>query len=150
MVPTLVIELDALPLTHNGKIDRKALPAPAGAALGRETSYAHPRNDLERQLVEIWRTFLPVTRVSIDDAFFDIGGHSLLLVRVHARIREQIAPVPLIALFEHPTIRRLAKHLGGSHEQAQPPPLRRQRMRKVDLGAATKRGVTEGEQRQAP
>ena len=115
MVPSHVMVLDAFPLTPNAKIDRKALPAPesAGTASAAQTFVAAD-NDLERTIAGIWQEILNVPRVGVQDNFFDIGGHSLLTVRVHARLRGAVdRPVSLTDLFRFPTIRSLAKHMGG-------------------------------------
>ncbi|HLX07553.1 MAG TPA: amino acid adenylation domain-containing protein, partial [Thermoanaerobaculia bacterium] len=114
MVPAAFVVLDALPLTANGKVDRQALPAPpanplaAGAGAG-----VAPRSQLERTIAGIWRELLQVEQIGIHDNFFDLGGHSLLLARVRARLQEALErPVPILDLFRHPTVEALARHLG--------------------------------------
>jgi natural product biosynthesis luciferase-like monooxygenase protein/amino acid adenylation domain-containing protein len=115
MVPSHVMVLDAFPLTPNAKIDRKALPAPeSGASVAAAQAFVAADNDLERTIAGIWQEILNVPRVGVQDNFFDIGGHSLLTVRVHARLRTAVdRQVSLTDLFRFPTIRALAKHIGG-------------------------------------
>jgi aspartate racemase len=109
MVPSAFVVLEALPLTHSGKVDRKALPAPDPLAGRAEDAYAPPRTPVEEQLTEVWEEILSVGRVGIHDNFFELGGHSLLATRVVSRVREVFGvELPLRALFEHPTIAGLA------------------------------------------
>jgi hypothetical protein len=113
MVPSHVVTLDQLPRTPNLKIDRKALPAPDHAALPTQ-EYVQPASELEGVISEIWQEVLRVPKVGVHDNFFDIGGHSLLTVRVHAKLRGAIEqPVSITDLFRFPTVRSLAEHLGG-------------------------------------
>jgi amino acid adenylation domain-containing protein len=113
LVPATVVALDRLPLTATGKLDRRALPAPDYAA-GRR-AYVPPRTALERQVAAVWAQVLGVERVGLEDHFFDLGGHSLLLVEVQGRLRAAgHADLPLLALFQHPTVAAQARHLSGS------------------------------------
>ncbi|MCV4281991.1 non-ribosomal peptide synthetase [Pseudomonas capsici] len=88
MVPTHFVMLDAMPLTGNGKLDRKALPKPDASQL--QTSYVAPQSELEQQLATIWADVLKVERVGLHDNFFELGGHSLLATQVISRIRQQL------------------------------------------------------------
>jgi hypothetical protein len=90
MVPALVVELDALPLTQNGKVDRKALPNPFAHASARDDDFVEPRTPTEQFVAEVWREVLGVQRVGVRDNFFELGGHSLLSVRVLHRIESRI------------------------------------------------------------
>ena len=117
MVPAAFVQLDALPLNPSGKVDRRALPAPEEPARGArgERPAALPRGRAERLVAEVWRDVLGLEQVGADDNFFDLGGHSLLMIRVHARLRAAFGrdDLPLIDLFRHPTVRALAGHLSG-------------------------------------
>jgi amino acid adenylation domain-containing protein len=112
MVPSVLVELDELPMTPNGKVDRSRLPAPAGVRPALESSFAPPSNDLERQLADVWCDVLKVEKVGVLDNFFDLGGSSLLLVQVQRRTRELLQrDVPLVDFFRWPTVAALAEHL---------------------------------------
>jgi hypothetical protein len=116
MVPTVVVTLPAFPLTPNGKVDRKALPAPpAGAGAAASTANLVPPADERESLVAtIWTDELG-RAVSRDDNFFEIGGHSLLAVKVFRRLTEATdAPLALTDIFRYPTIRTFAAHLAAS------------------------------------
>jgi acyl carrier protein len=117
MVPSAFVPLEALPLTPNGKLDRKALPAPELASA--EDAYVAPSRPLEAQLAEIWAEVLGCARVGVKENFFDLGGHSLLLMQVQARIRETMdRKIPIVDLFRLPTVAALAEHMGGEAEGA--------------------------------
>ncbi len=117
MIPSSFLVLDALPLTPTGKIDRDAVLAADGAALESEVPQVAPRSDLEQIIADIWRDALDMNEeVGVDDNFFDLGGHSLLLVLVRGELQEKLGKdIPVAELFEYPTISALAQHL----EQAQ-------------------------------
>ncbi len=119
MVPSTLVRLECLPRTPNGKIDRRGLPAPDMAQRDLTLPYTEPRSELERRLAQIWREVLKVEKVGLHDNFFDLGGHSLLLVQVHARLREELRlEVSAIDLFKYPTIGSLAKHAQDSGTSA--------------------------------
>ncbi|MBD0378730.1 non-ribosomal peptide synthetase [Paenibacillus sedimenti] len=118
MVPAYIVQMEKLPLTANGKIDRRELPEPEGG-LGSEAEYAAPRNETEEQLVAIWQDVLGVLQVGIRDDFFLLGGHSLKAMTLLARIKQQLqANVPLRVLFESPTIEALALHIEQADKEA--------------------------------
>ena len=113
MVPAAYVRLEALPLTSNGKLDRKALPAPDGAAYARRGPEP-PRTMTEQVLAEIWAEVLGVQRVGRRDHFFDLGGHSLLAVRMVGRVREALNPAATVdEVFAHPTLYEFAARLQG-------------------------------------
>jgi amino acid adenylation domain-containing protein len=110
MVPSVFVPLDALPLTPNGKIDRRALPEPPRTqAISASQASRRPRTATELALADIWKDVLGREEVSVADNFFESGGHSLLAVRLVARIEKSLdVRLPLAALFEAPTLERLA------------------------------------------
>lgn len=112
MVPSAFMMLDALPLTLNGKVDGKALPALDQTRPELKESFVAPRNAAERTIAEIWAQVLEVDRVGVYDNFFDLGGHSLLATQVMSRLREAFhIEIPLRALFENPTVAELAMQI---------------------------------------
>jgi amino acid adenylation domain-containing protein len=114
MVPSRVVFLREFPLLPNGKVDRRALPAPASAA----QTAAAPRDETEARLARIWEELLGHGPVGIHDNFFDLGGHSLLASRMAARIAQELGkPVGIRTLFEAQTVAQLAAALrSGAHE----------------------------------
>ena len=110
MIPSLWTALAELPRTASGKLDRRALARlPVAADGGDERPFRAPRTPVEESLAEIFAAVLGVSRVGIDDPFFDLGGHSLLATRVVSRIRELLGvELPLRALFEGPTVAEMA------------------------------------------
>ncbi|HEX6292587.1 MAG TPA: amino acid adenylation domain-containing protein [Herpetosiphonaceae bacterium] len=119
MLPAAFVLLDALPLTPNGKIERRALPEPESLRPTLDTGYVAPRTELEQTAAAIWSDLLQIDRVGMNDNFFDLGGHSLLLVQLHSRLRDALSrEISVIDLFKYPTISALSEHL--SHEGAAP------------------------------
>ena len=119
MVPSAYVMLATLPLTSSGKVNRHALPAPDDSRPELETGYVAPRNGVEQQLASIWCELLPVDRVGIDDDFFQLGGHSLMAVRLFARMEKTFGQkLPLAVLFQQGTIRHLATLLAESGGEA--------------------------------
>ncbi len=117
MVPGAFVRLDAWPLTANGKVDRRALPAPDREALP-ERAFEVPQGELETTLAAIWCELLQVERVGRHDHFFELGGHSMLAVTLIARLRTLGLAANVRALFAQPTLAALATNLGQSAEQA--------------------------------
>ncbi len=118
LVPSAFVTLAALPATANGKLDLAALPAPPAAVGAGSAAPAAPRTGLERTLAEVWGAVLQIEQPGIDDDFFALGGHSLLLVRAQVRLAAALGrAVPIVELFAHPTIRSLARHLAGDGEE---------------------------------
>ncbi len=111
MVPSAVVILPELPLTANGKVDRRALPAPDFPKSAAEL--IPPRTLLEQEIAEVWREVLGVERVGLRDSFWDLGGHSLLATKVLARLHDALGlDLPLQALFEAPTLGGFAEAVG--------------------------------------
>ncbi|HEX7807497.1 MAG TPA: alpha/beta fold hydrolase, partial [Thermoanaerobaculia bacterium] len=110
MVPSHFATLDAFPLTPNGKIDRKALPAPARTSRDDDESYVAPRNEAEEKLAAIWSDVLHVPRVGVCDNFFELGGDSFLAVRLFLQIEQTFGrELPLVTLLSAPTLEALAR-----------------------------------------
>ncbi len=126
MVPAVVVKVASIPLTPTGKVDRAGLQAPVDADWRVEETFAEPQAGVEQVIAAIWREVLAVERVGRHDNFFDLGGHSLLLVRVHSRLQEVLAnDLSIVDLFRYSSVEALASHMNGS---AKP-----QRAREEDL-----------------
>jgi natural product biosynthesis luciferase-like monooxygenase protein len=111
MIPSAFVALDSMPLMPSGKIDRRRLPAPAEARAEGAPDYVAPQTDLERTIAGIWREVLGVERVGAGDNFFDLGGHSLGMAQVHAKLREVLeTDVAVVELFKYPTVSALAQY----------------------------------------
>jgi amino acid adenylation domain-containing protein len=153
VVPQAIFAIERLPLTPNGKVDREALarrePVSGSVSGGMvRNEEAPPRNELEQTVAAVWCEVLGLPAVSRTDSFFDLGGHSLLLARVQARLAEALQrEIPLLKLFEHPTVESLASWLDGTNAQVRPDAdnqrraqqqrqgLERQRRRSAERGA---------------
>jgi amino acid adenylation domain-containing protein len=108
MVPAFFVFLDALPLSPNGKLDRKALPKPDLRA-GTSAIFEPPRTQVEREVANVWQGLLKVDQVGIHDNFFDLGGHSLLVVQMQSRLHQRFGrELALIELFQKPTVAAIA------------------------------------------
>ena len=111
MVPRAIVALEALPLNANGKVDRAALPEPV-AAPARGAAAAAPQGSTAHRLAALWSELLGVASVGLRDNFFDLGGHSLLLVRAHRRLEDEWGcRLALVELFQHPTVESLARRI---------------------------------------
>ncbi|WP_428830276.1 amino acid adenylation domain-containing protein [Bacillus subtilis] len=125
MIPAFFVQVDAIPLTANGKTDRNALPKPNAAQSGGK-ALAAPETALEESLCRIWQKTLGIEAIGIDDNFFDLGGHSLKGMMLIANIQAELEKsVPLKALFEQPTVRQLAAYMeasavSGGHQVLKP------------------------------
>ena len=117
MVPSAVVRLAALPLTPNGKVDRRALPAPDFSREDPDADFAAPSTPLETRLADIWRDVLHLERIGVRQGFFDLGGDSLLGLRMVNRLRDLLGgqPISLALVFEAPTIEALAGRLVANY-----------------------------------
>jgi aryl carrier-like protein len=108
LIPAAFVFVDALPRTSGGKVDRRALPhAVPGSA--HASTRVRPRTELERTLAGVWQEVLRIEQVGVSDNFFDLGGHSLLMMRVQVRMRELLdVAITVMDLFRHPTVGALA------------------------------------------
>jgi hypothetical protein len=115
MIPSRFVALDRLPLTPNGKLDRNALPADEGQVNAR-ADYVPPRTAMEHTIAGIWQELLRVDRVGRHDGFFELGGHSLLVVQAQARLQSALGvELPVVRLFQYPTVSALANFLGDGN-----------------------------------
>ena len=111
MVPAIFISLDTMPLTPNGKVNRRALPPP-DSATAPSGLYVPPHTRIEKEVAAIWQDLLAQPRVGLDDNFFDLGGHSLLVVQLQSRLRRLFQrELSIVDLFQHPTVRATASLL---------------------------------------
>ncbi|WP_460202333.1 amino acid adenylation domain-containing protein [Scytonema sp. NUACC21] len=118
MVPSVFVQLKALPLTTNGKVDRRALPVPDGDRPELEEVYIAPRSEMERAIANIWQEVLHLEKVGVNDNFFDLGGHSLLIVQVHSKLQQNLHQnLTIVEIFQNPTIKSLAQYLNQKPEE---------------------------------
>ena len=142
MVPSAFVVLDSLPLTENGKVDRRALPAPDQSRPDLEGNFVAPRTPAEEILASIWADVLRLEQAGIRDNFFELGGHSLSATRVVSRVRQAFGvELPLRSLFETPTIEALAHTIENLKrtEYAAPPIVRVARKQTIPLSFAQQR-----------
>ncbi|MBW4556585.1 MAG: amino acid adenylation domain-containing protein [Trichormus sp. ATA11-4-KO1] len=112
MLPSVFVQLKALPLTTNGKIDRRALPVPDSDRPELAEVYVAPRSEIERAIARIWQEVLHLDKVGIHDNFFDLGGHSLLMLQVNHQLRAILQQdITVVTMFQNPTIYSLAQYL---------------------------------------
>jgi amino acid adenylation domain-containing protein len=125
MVPAAFVLMPNLPLTQNGKVDRKALPAPDTSRPALETEYTEPEGELENEIAGIWKRLLRISAVGANDGFFELGGSSLLAVESLVELRQKLGrTVPVVTLFQYPTVRGLARALAGQGAAAAVPDMR--------------------------
>jgi amino acid adenylation domain-containing protein len=121
MVPAVLMPLDEFPMTPNGKIDRKRLPSPLAIPRESRGDSIAARNQTEQRLSELWSDTLHVERPGVHDNFFDLGGHSLLLVQLHARLKREFnTNIAVVDLFRYPTIETLASFLDRKSASSSP------------------------------
>jgi len=112
--------MSAMPLSPNGKIDRRALPDPEQTRPDLQVEYVAPRTEIEAALTEIWVQLLGLEQIGIFDNFFDLGGHSLLATKVVSRVRETFeVELPLRTIFESPTIAQLSESIANEDKAGQ-------------------------------
>ncbi|CAL2107142.1 hypothetical protein T190115A13A_330001 [Tenacibaculum sp. 190524A02b] len=113
MVPMIWVELEKMPLTASGKLDRKSLPAPDGAMLSTK-EYVAPRNETEAQLIIVWQDLLAVEKIGVYDDFFELGGHSLLVVQLIARLQKLGFHIEVKDIFSDATVAGISEKLASS------------------------------------
>jgi len=120
MMPSAFVLLKSLPLTANGKIDRRSLPVPDSVRPELAAAYVAPQTDIERAIATIWQEMLHLDRVGIHDNFFDLGGHSLLIVQLYSKLQGVFnRTISITDIFKYPTINSLAKYL-NQDQNSQP------------------------------
>ena len=136
MIPSAYVHLESMPLTANGKVDRRALPAPEGEAFVRR-GYEPPEGEIETKLARIWGELLRLERVGRRDNFFELGGHSLLALQAFSRLQQALGvKVPLASLFAHPVLADFAQAVVGSVRVELPPITPVDRNGRLDLSFA--------------
>ena len=124
MIPGVFVMLEALPLTPNGKVDRRALPAPGELRPETERAFVAPRDTLEQELAQIWESVLGIRPIGVTDNFFDLGGHSLIAVRLMAQVQKRFErSIPLANLLQGGTIEHLANSLRQQSQTQDQSPL---------------------------
>jgi amino acid adenylation domain-containing protein len=132
MIPSYFVHLDRIPLTSNGKIDRKALPRPEGFRPKLKETFVAPESDLEKVVAEVWKDVLKVDMVGVQDNFFELGGSSLDIIHVSSKLKEKIdREIPVVTMFSNPTISSLADHLNQEGISAAPAGLPKDRSETV-------------------
>ena len=146
MIPSVFMMMERIPLTPNGKVNRRALPVPDQKRPELGQLYVAPRSDLESAIVKVWQEVLGIEKVGVYDNFFDLGGHSLLMVQVHLKLREvSERVVTMIELFQYPTVDSLAKYM--SRSESDPSSLRKVHERAAKQKEAIKRQRQVGKQK---
>jgi len=138
MIPGIFIELESMPLNPNGKVDINALPVPTPDRPELDVAYKVPKTATEKFIARVWLEFLHLEKVGINDNFFDLGGHSLLLTQVHSRLSEMYQnkkELTIVDLFRYPTIYSLAGYIDDSEKTQQPDEI----LREIRDRAAKKR-----------
>ena len=121
MIPSYFMNLDKLPFTSNGKIDRKSLPEPH-VNMGTGTEYETPSTDIEKKLVKIWEEVLEAEKVGVNDSFFDLGGHSLIATTLVSNIHKELNfEIPLREIFNTPTVKEIAQYIENAQSSIYSP-----------------------------
>ncbi|MBD2775788.1 non-ribosomal peptide synthetase [Iningainema tapete] len=115
MIPSAFVFLDALPLSANGKVDRRALPTQESLLEEVKVAYVAPQNKIEQTIANIWQEILEQEKVGVNDKFFDLGGNSLLLTQMYSKLKQalpnEMQPISVVDLFKYSTIRALTQHI---------------------------------------
>jgi amino acid adenylation domain-containing protein len=112
MIPTYFKSMDHFPVTSNGKLDRKALPAPSMSRPLPEQTFLAPKTEVEKKMTKIWRDVLKIEKIGINDNFFEIGANSLTLIQINTKLKQGLGiDIPILKLFQYPSIHSLAKYL---------------------------------------
>jgi acyl transferase domain-containing protein len=128
MIPSAFVWLPSLPVTQNGKVDYRALPAPTSERPELAVEYVAPRSELERTLALAWGELVGITDIGVDDNLFELGANSLMVVRGVARIRERHElDLPVVKVFQFPTVAGMAKYLSGAQDRTSRGSTRRRR-----------------------
>lgn len=135
MIPTYFINLKEMPLTSNGKVDRKSLPNPEGFRPKLGETYVAPKTNMEKIIADIWKEILRIDMVGIKDNFFDLGGSSLDIILVGNKLKETIKrDVPVVTMFTYPSIHSLAHHLGQEETRENPANKKPDRSKAINEG----------------
>ncbi|MBK6882785.1 MAG: amino acid adenylation domain-containing protein [Flavobacteriales bacterium] len=136
MVPSAFVAVKEIPRTPSGKIDRKALPAPDVKRPDLDVAYAAPKSTVEKTLATVWADQLAVDKVGIDDNFFDLGGNSLLSIQCVAQLEGHGLKLPIVKLYQHPTIKACAAFLEGSGTTQSPAEMAKARVGSMHASTA--------------
>ncbi|NER31852.1 MAG: non-ribosomal peptide synthetase, partial [Symploca sp. SIO1C4] len=124
MIPSAFVFLEVLPLSSNGKVDRRALPNPEILLRELEVNYVAPQNDIEETIATVWQQVLDLEKVGVNNNFFEIGGNSLLITKIYSQLKNvfpnEVECISLVDLFKYPTISALAKYLNQAQQAASP------------------------------
>lgn len=148
MLPSAIMVLERLPLNANGKVDRKALPSPA---MSRQQAYKAPEGLVAETVAVVWAEVLGVEKVGADDNFFDLGGHSLLLIRVHRLLEDRLAAgLSVVDLFKHPSVAALAQRIAQGRSTPQSSQQQQQQQQQHDQERAQRQRAALLQQRRRP
>lgn len=118
MVPSNFLPLKALPLTANGKIDKRSLPSPADLPPELDSAYIPPTSEMEQTVAAVWQEVLHLEKVGIHDSFFDLGGNSLLMAQVHTKLQDLLKPdLSIMELIQYPTVHSLVNYLSQEQKE---------------------------------
>jgi amino acid adenylation domain-containing protein len=121
MLPSIIVKMDSMPLTHNGKIDRKSLPHPEMKRPELAQEFILPQSEIEKIVSHLWSKTLKIDTIGIDDNFFDLGGDSLLSVQLVMLLEKEMqTEIPVVKFFQYPTIRSFAEYLEKKRSPQQP------------------------------